>query len=257
MEHFFVLPEDVQGNEAKLYGDELRHLALVMRLRPGDSLALLDGRGRRYEGVIRRLTKEAADIQLLAVTEQAGESPLYLWLVQGIPKGDKMDGIVQKAVELGAAGVIPAEMNRCVVRLSSQEKKESRRQRWQKIAREAVKQCGRSRLPAVTEFCSLETLAPRLREGFCLIPWEGGGTPLKAVLGEWARTRAADPERPVFIVIGPEGGMEETEVSLLKEAAGGSVITLGPRILRTETAGAAVLAALQFEWGDMGDMGGG
>lgn len=248
MERFFALPEDIHGGEATVRGEELRHLAKVMRLRPGNSLTLLDGRGRQYEGVIRSLTKEEARIGILTVTEQTGESPLCLWLVQGIPKGDKMEGIIRKAVELGVAGIIPAEMSRCVVRLNSGEKIENRRERWQKIAREAVKQCGRSRTPAVTASCSLESLLPRLREGLCLIPWEEGGAALK----EWARVHAVDSGRPVFIVIGPEGGMEEAEVSLLKEAAGGSAVTLGPRILRAETASAAVLAALQYEWGDMG-----
>lgn len=233
-------------------GEELRHLAQVMRLRPGDSLVILDGCGRQYEGVVRSLTKEAAEIRLLTVTEGAGESPLCLWLVQGIPKGDKMEGIVQKAAELGAAGIIPAEMNRCVVRYSG-EKRESRRERWQKIVREAVKQCGRSSVPVVADICSLEDLLPRLREGLCLVPWEEGGISLKA----WVRTESARARAGahVFIVVGPEGGMEEGEVSLLKEGAGGSAVTLGPRILRAETAGAAVLAALQYEWGDMGGCG--
>jgi 16S rRNA (uracil1498-N3)-methyltransferase len=255
MERFFALPEDIRGDEARIHGEELRHLAQVMRLRPGDPLLVLDGRGRQYEGVLRSLTKETAEIRILTMTEGAGESPLCLWLVQGIPKGDKMEGVIQKAVELGAAGIIPAEMNRCVVRLNSGEKRESRRERWQKIAREAVKQCGRTFVPPVENICSPEDLLPRLREGLCLIPWEEGGAPFK----EWARmgrTRAhARAGKSVFIVVGPEGGMEEGEVSLLKEGAGGSVVTLGPRILRTETAGMAVLAALQYEWGDMGGCG--
>jgi 16S rRNA (uracil1498-N3)-methyltransferase len=253
MERFFALPGDIHGSEATVRGEELRHLAQVMRLRPGDSLMILDGCGRQYEGVVRSLTKEAAEIRLLTVTEGAGESPLSLWLVQGVPKGDKMEGVVQKAAELGAAGIIPAEMNRCVVRFHSGEKRESRRERWQKIAREAVKQCGRSSVPVVTNICSLEDLLPRLREGLCLVPWEEGGVSLK----EWARTEGARARAggPVYIVVGPEGGMEEGEVSLLKEGAGGSVVTLGPRILRAETAGMAVLAALQYEWGDMGGWG--
>jgi 16S rRNA (uracil1498-N3)-methyltransferase len=221
----------------------------VLRLRPGDPLALLDGEGRQYQGIIQTLEKDEAGIRLLDMRENAGESPIAIWLAQGIPKGDKMDWIIQKAAELGARGVIPLEMNRCVVRLGDGEKKEARRLRWQKVAREAVKQCGRSRAPDIGAPCGLEALTPRLRTGLCLIPWEEGGAPLK----QWVQARAPAREQVLWLVIGPEGGIDAEEIACLR-AAGGAAVTLGPRVLRTETAGIAALSVLQYEWGDLGGM---
>jgi 16S rRNA (uracil1498-N3)-methyltransferase len=249
MECFFVSPEDIDGGQAWIRGEEWRHMARALRLKQGDSLVLLDGTGKRYRGLVQELGKAVARVRLLDFREDEGESALRLWLAQGLPKGDKMDFIVQKAAELGVWGVIPLEMERSVLRLYSQERRENRQERWQKVAREAVKQCGRSRIPQVFPPCPLETLGPRLEEGLCLVPWEKGGAPLKEWLREPGRIPGA--QKDVLVIVGPEGGIEETEMAFLKKYEC-APLSLGPRILRTETAGLAVLSVLQYEWGDMG-----
>ena len=249
MARFFVNPENITADKAIIEGDELRHLAQVLRLRLGEQLVLLDDIGMQYDCVLEELTKERATARIFDRRENVAESDLRLWLAQGLPKGDKMEEIVKKAVELGVTGIIPLEMNRCVVRLDTKEKKISRQERLQKVAREAVKQCGRSRTPVVMEPCALVDIKDLLDDFITVVPWEEGGIPIK----DWIQSQSGRglPDKDIIIVIGPEGGIEKCEIDYITQS-GGIAVSLGQRILRTETAGPAVISVLQYEWGDLG-----
>ena len=243
MRRFTLPPERVVDGRVTFDVEESRHLARVLRLRPGDTVIATDGAGRDYT-VRLDSVGEPATGTVLAVARGAPESPLAITLVQGVPKGDKMEAIVRAATELGVARVRPALCERTIVRLEPGRWRD-RARRWQRVAREAAKQCGRAVIPEVEPPRALgECLAGETVDlGLCL--WEGGGVPLPEALA------AATAPRSALIVIGPEGGLAPAEVDAAR-ARGLTIAALGPRILRTETAGPAVIAILQARFGDLG-----
>lgn len=249
MHRFYVPGETFSGPEVVVDAEEYRHLAHVLRLKPGDAVQLFNGTGLEYEGVIKYLAKDHAGITVGGLITETRESPLNIQLVQGIPKGDKMDFIIQKAAELGVKGIVPLEAERSIVRLEGR-KKEERRERWQKVAVEAVKQCRRSVVPMVAMPQGLRDLLKTLSsDNLLLIPWEEGGRSLKALLNDPAADNYKD--KPIYIFIGPEGGWDCKEIKQATEY-GAVTVSLGPRILRTETAGLAAIAAVMYQWGDLG-----
>lgn len=258
MHRFYVPPEDIhqeQGQEeqAVIKGQEFRHLAKVLRLLPGEAVTIFDGRGREYSGKIVSLQKGEALVRIEESLLFPRESQLEVWLVQGLPKGEKMELIIQKATELGVRGIIPLKAQRCVVRLADKKEAE-RRKRWQKVALEAAKQCRRPVIPTVLPACSLEEFLQGLpAQRHLLIPWEEGGCSFKEALTALSAKEKESGAAgvPVYLVIGPEGGFAAEEVAQV-QSGGGIPLSLGPRILRTETAGLAALAALMFAWGDWG-----
>lgn len=249
MHRFYVPAEALREQIVVIMGEEFKHLSNVLRLKAGDTVWLFDGVGHEFAGTIQYIEKEQAGIALGEPLSFSRESPLELYLVQGIPKGDKMELIIQKATELGVRGVIPLEAERSVVRLEGK-KKEERRERWQKVAVEAAKQCRRALIPIVAIPLKLSELLRVLpSEKLLLIPWEEGGQPLKAVLTDPALIDFKS--KAIYILIGPEGGWESREVAQAIEC-GAIPVTLGPRILRTETAGFAAVSAVMYQWGDLG-----
>ncbi len=245
MHRFYVPGEQIDNNMAIIRGEEYKHLARVLRLASGDPVVVFDGAGWEYEGVIKTLKEREAHVSLTSSSFLPRESSLEVWLAQGLPKGDKMELIIQKATELGVRGIIPLELERSIVKLDEKKKKE-KRERWQKIAIEAVKQSRRSLIPEVLQPRSLEMFLAEVPAGaLLLLPWEEGGASLKKVLLE------TPSPRPVYIIIGPEGGLSPKEVALAR-ASGAVTVSLGPRILRTETAGLAVVSAVMYQWGDLG-----
>ena len=262
MERFLVKPEDLNDSVVRVSGEEHKHLRTVLRLKAGDAVEVFDGAGRAYAGVLTDVSSDGSTVAIDRPVTDIRESPIKIVLGQGIPKSDKMDWITQKATELGVAAICPVSLTRCVVRLDEETKKNSRRERWQKVAAEAAKQCGRTRVPEVMATRGLKDFLRLISPGdLFLAPWEEGGRPLKEVFqsarpaGD-AATLAGDAvafadDAAVFILIGPEGGLTKEEIQAC-EQAGGKILTLGPRILRTETAGLALISALQYHWGDMG-----
>lgn len=247
MYRFIIDPAGFQEGVASLQGQELRHLTKVLRLGPGDCVTVFDGQGQEGQGTVLSLDKQEARIRIEACSLLQRESPLEVWLAQGIGKGEKMDFIIQKATELGVKGLIPLETRRTVVKLNDA-KKEEKTARWQRIAAEAAKQCRRSYIPQVACSQSLRQFLQHLPENKVLLaPWEEGGEGLKKALLESPKDRSV----PVYLLIGPEGGLEKEEVAQIKEK-GGIIVSLGPRILRTETAGLAALSAIMYQWGDLG-----
>lgn len=247
MARFFV--KDIQdGKDAVIRGSEFYHLTKVLRLQEGDSLSIFDGKGKEFEALIEAVTEREAVLKLLKSLGSSNESPLNIIIAQGIPKADKMDYIIQKATELGVSGIIPLITSRTVPVLKG-DRALRRRSRFRKIALEAAKQCGRKRLPEVADITLLKDLLsssnlPDMR----LILWEGEtDRGLKEVLKE-------RPPENVICLIGPEGGFSEEEVSTAIEK-GFVPVTMGKRILKTETASLAFLSIIQYEWGDMGRLG--
>ena len=239
--HSFYIETPVE-NIALLPADEAKHAAKVLRLRAGDEVCAMDGAGRRWRGEL--VEADGLAVRLLEELP-SNEAPARITVYEGLPKADKLDFIAQKLTELGAARLMPVKMERCVVKLDAKDGVK-RRERLVKIAREAAKQCGRGLPMDVSEPLDWrEALSQMSRHDALLIPWEDArGTRLRDV-------HAQLPDaRDIGVVIGPEGGMSPAEVDAMR-AVGGRTVTLGPRILRTETA-AVVAAALAMQlWGDI------
>jgi 16S rRNA (uracil1498-N3)-methyltransferase len=244
MRRFTLRPDQLADGRVTFDADESRHLARVLRLRPGDTVLATDGAGRDFT-VRLESTGDRATGTVLAEALAMAVSPLAVTLIQGVPKGDRMESIVRAATELGVASVRPALCERTVVRLEPGRWRD-RARRWQRVAREAAKQCGRAVIPEVeTPRPLAELLAARQPADLSLCLWEAEGTPLGQVLATAVSPRSA------LVLIGPEGGLARAEVETAR-AGGFTVVSLGPRILRTETAGPAVTAILQSRFGDLG-----
>ncbi len=240
MPRFFV--DETPAGEFFIGGEDGRHIAKSLRMRPGEELTLCDGQGRDYPGVVLSCTGEGALVQVGEAVPTSSEPAAKVTVCQCLAKGDKLETVTQKAVELGAAEIWPVESARCVVRLD--EKSAGKKTaRLQKIAREAAMQSGRGIIPRVLEPASLKkALETAAREGEILFFYERGEESLKAAL-KTAGQR-------LFVFVGPEGGFSPEEAALA-QSFGGKVLTLGPRILRTETAPLAALACIFYEKGDM------
>ncbi len=242
MHRFYADDRGVTGNAAYLCEEDARHATRVLRMKEGESCELFAD-GRRFSGEIASIGEEV-EVHILSELPST-EAKLRITLYQGLPKADKMELIVQKSVELGACAVVPVAMSRCVVQLDAKDGRK-KQERWQKIAREACKQSGRCEMMQVLEPISFKQLLATLpQHQAAIVPWEDArGYSL-------AKFHAEHPEiTDLAIVIGPEGGMSEDEIARMKEASCQSV-TLGPRILRTETAGLCAMSALFCLYGDM------
>lgn len=219
------------------------HLLRVLRLKPGAALILFNGDGGEYEATLAAVENRAAVVNVGQSVATGRESPLAITLAQGISRGERMDYTLQKSVELGVARIVPLETEFSQVRLAG-ERLERRRQHWQGVIASAVEQCGRTRLP---ELASVSPLAGWLASdtdiGLRLVLDPAGDVTLSQLV--------APTEGAVTLLVGPEGGLSDHEIARARHA-GYRGLRLGPRILRTETAGIAALAALQAAWGDLG-----
>lgn len=244
MYHFFIEPTAVceEAGQVVITGEDVNHIKNVLRMRVGEKIVTVDqAQGRKYLCEIRGVEEEVVSCDILSVEEEAAELPAKIFLFQGLPKGDKMELILQKAVELGCFEIVPVMCKRCVVKLE-EKKKKSRVERWQSISEAAAKQSGRGIIPRVHEVISFsEALAYASDMGVRLIPYEQAEN-----MAETKRQlEAVKPGQNIAVFIGPEGGFEETEIEEAKQA-GVVPITLGRRILRTETAAITVLSWLMY-----------
>lgn len=241
MHHFFAEPSQIADGKATIIGADVNHMKNVLRMKPGEQVEISDGDGLRYICVIENFADECVHLRIEDVEADAVELPSKIYLFQGLPKSDKMELIVQKAVELGAFEVIPVVTKRAVVKLD--EKKAAKKvQRWNAISEGAAKQSGRSIVPKVHDVLSYaEALEYARQMDVRLIPYEkASGMEVTRQTVETIR-----PGQSVAVFIGPEGGFEEAEVEQAEEA-GALPVSLGKRILRTETAGLAVLSVLMY-----------
>lgn len=239
------------GQPVVLPAAQAHHALKVLRLRVGDALILFDGRGGEYPGCIEDAGRQVV-VRLGDWQERECEPPLSVTLLQGLPSGDKMDWVVQKAVELGVAAIQPLEMKRSVMRLTG-ERAEKRQAHWQQVAVAACEQSGRNRLPGVSAIASLpKYLAAQKQQAHVL---EAKDAPLRLLLSPHRGQPLSSMSRPegstgeVILLIGPEGGLEDDEETWAC-THGFKPVNLGPRVLRTETAGLAALAAMMALWGD-------
>ncbi len=244
---FHVRPEEIEGTRCSFDRDEARHIARVLRLRRGDIVAVVDGQGREYTVRLERVSPAVTVGTVLGAEPRHAESPLAITLAQAVPKGDKMEAIVRAATELGVARVVPIVTARTIVRLADARARD-RVRRWQRVATEATKQCGRAVIPVVDAPRPLaDFVASGVAGGLRLCLWENASRALGAVLDTGEKSPAL-----ATVLIGPEGGFAEDEVGLAR-THGFVLARLGPRVLRTETAGPAVIAALQLRFGDLKD----
>jgi 16S rRNA (uracil1498-N3)-methyltransferase len=243
---FTIAPERIRDGRVVFDRDESRHLARVLRLRSGDTVVAADGAGREYTVRLETLGEEATGT-VLAAGDNERESPVRITLLQAVPKGDKMESIVRACTELGVSRIVPVLTERTIVTLDAGRWRD-RARRWQRIAKEAAKQCGRAVVPPVDVPLALDDVLAR-----------GDDADLRLCLWEGARDSASGASLPltlsggagVALLVGPEGGFASSEVDRARQQ-GWLIVGAGPRILRTETAGPAIIAVLQARFGDLG-----
>lgn len=242
MYQFFVEPGQIQGREILIRGSDVNHIRNVLRMRIGEELSVSNGvDGKEYRCGITAFTEDTVRCELRFVKEEGPELPSRIYLLQGLPKADKMELIVQKAVELGVYQIVPVAAHRSVVKLD-EKKAAAKVSRWQAIAEAAAKQSRRGVIPQVRQVMSWEQALTHVKDlPVKLIPYE-----LAEDMGHTRKVlENLQPGQDIAVFIGPEGGFEEREVASAV-AAGAVPITLGRRILRTETAGMTVLSWLLY-----------
>lgn len=252
MYHFFVEPSQIYENEVMITGEDVNHIKNVIRLKAGDEISVSNGAdGKDYRCTIEALGEDTIRCKLQAVKEAQAELPAKVYLFQGLPKGDKMEFIIQKMVELGVYEIIPVAMKRCVVKLD-EKKAKSKTARWQGISEAAAKQSKRGIVPQVHPVMTFQEALKYAADMDCkLVPYEMEGT-LEDASGMKGTKKLIESVKAgdrVAVFIGPEGGFEEQEIAEAK-ALGMKPITLGKRILRTETAGMTTMAWLMYHLED-------
>ena len=246
MHRFFADENGIVNGTACLNIEDSQHALRVLRLGCGDEIELVCAPGR----YLAQITGETDGLVQVQVREELRrtEARTQVTLYQGLPKADKMEMIAQKTTELGVHAIQPVAMERCVVRLDGKDAAK-KAERWQKIAREAVKQCARICVPEVREPKKLAALREELRTlDLLIVPWEDARDgSVRACVESVAQLSAPR----IGVLIGPEGGISPAEAQWLREEAGGRLVTLGPRILRTETAGLCALTMVMADRGEM------
>lgn len=243
MYHFFVGPDQIQGKQVYITGKDVNHIKNVLRMRIGEEVSVGNGiDGKEYRCAIDSFEEESVVCKLLFVKEDGVELPVKVTLFQGLPKADKMELIIQKAVELGVYEIVPVATKRCVVKLDAK-KEASKIARWQAIAEAAAKQSKRAVVPQIRPVMTMnEAIQAAKQMEHRIIPYElaEGMSKTKEIFQSFI------PGNSVAVFIGPEGGFEEKEIEAAAEA-GVEPVSLGKRILRTETAGFTVLAWIMYE----------
>ncbi len=243
MYHFFVDPGQIQGTQIHITGKDVNHIKNVLRMRIGEEISVGNGvDGKEYRCAIDAFEEDCVVCKLLFIKEDGVELPVKVTLFQGLPKADKMELIIQKAVELGVYEIVPVATKRCVVKLDAK-KEASKIARWQAIAEAAAKQSKRAVVPQIRPVMTMnEALKAASQMEHRIIPYElaEGMSKTKDIFESFT------PGNSVAVFIGPEGGFEEAEIKAAEDA-GVEPVSLGRRILRTETAGFTVLAWIMYE----------
>lgn len=254
MQRYFVPPGQMGVEAVELEGDDARHLAQVMRAKPGDKIIVCDGSGREALARVVTVDKDKVHADIDEVRNAESEMAWRVTVAQSLPKGDKLETVIQKGTEAGAAAFLPFLSLRTVVQYD--ERKEAKRvDRWRKIAKEAAEQSHRGIVPDVMAVSSWKSLIGRFGEyDLVLLCYEEegrAGNGLRRVLTEFADKHTGGDKPRILIVVGPEGGFDEREAEAAA-AAGAKLIGLGKRILRTETAALYALACIAYASGELG-----
>ena len=248
MPKFFVKEEQIQENQIIILGQDVNHIKKVLRAKIGDELQICNSQnGENFLCEIDNLEEEKIICQIKEKIQEQVESNIEVTIFQGLPKADKMEYIIQKSVELGVYDITPVEMKRCVVKLNEKDKSK-KIERWQKISEVAAKQCGRDIIPQITNIINIKNICNLIQEyDMVLVAYENEEkNTLKEQLENIKKQNNSKSKVKIGIIIGPEGGLEEKDVETLKEN-GAKVITLGRRILRTETVALNVLSIIMYE----------
>ena len=241
MHRFFVKGDQIQEDKIWICGSDVNHIKNVLRMKPGEKVFLSCENDLEYECSLEEFGEDGICARILDIHGMETELETELILYQGLPKGDKMEWIIQKAVELGASKIVPVRMKRCVVKLDAKKAKK-KVSRWNSIAQSAAKQARRGKIPVVTEVMDFkEAMEDAKSLDMFLVPYEEA----KGMEHSRELFQKAKEKKSIGIIIGPEGGFDKEEIESAK-LAGGNVLTLGKRILRTETAGMTMLSILMF-----------
>jgi 16S rRNA (uracil1498-N3)-methyltransferase len=244
VQRYFILPEQKDQERITITGQDVHHIKNVMRFRAGDQVICCDGRGLDYLVEITEITKEKVVCLIRETFPSRGEPRTKVTIAQSLPRGDKIDWILQKGTELGAYRFLPFLSERSLVKLD-QGKAQKKQERWQKIVKEAAEQSHRGRVPEVELPIAWNELLQRISEAeISWIAYENGGESLKSAI------QSAEVDE-ILLIIGPEGGFSEREIAEAK-AHGAIPVSLGNRILRTETAPLMALSCILFAKEDLG-----
>lgn len=248
MHRFFVDPANIRNEEVLLEGDDFKHLKLVLRLRPQDTIHVFDGSGTEYVATISSINESNALAKIQSLYKSDTEPKVRVTLFQGVPKGDKMDLIIQKTTELGVYRIVPVITDRTVVKINEKDKAK-KTTRWSKIAKEAAKQCQRAYVPEIFQPVNFGEISEYIRgfDASVLLYENESKKCLKEVLKCYTINKIED----ISIIVGPEGGFTDQEIESYRKWGGYDTAGLGRRILRTETASIAALSIILYELGEM------
>lgn len=244
MSTFYIKNNQIEENKVIIQGEDVNHIKNVLRYQNGDKLEVCNEGGTRFYTKISDMNQNEIILDILEISNDTTEPNVNVVLFQGLPKADKMELIVQKCTELGVSSIVPVIMDRVIVKLD--EKSEGKKiERWQKIAKEAATQSGRQRIPYVEKAINLKNSIEKLSKyDIVIVPYEcERENTIKALL-----TNIDTNVKNVAVVIGPEGGFSENDINILKGLDNIKLVSLGKRILRTETAGIATIAMLLYEY---------
>lgn len=244
MPKFFIKKEDIKENTVIISGQDATHISRVLRTEVGETLTLCDGEGNDFFAEVMAISKEEVSLKIKETLPCTAEPEVLVTLFQGIPKQGKMDYIIEKCTELGVARIVPVSTKRSVVKIDDKKSEAKKLERWRKIAAESVKQCARGTIPEITDVLTVSQAIEFSKSlDLTIAAYEcERDTSIKSAL-------AGKAPKSVGVFIGPEGGLDDNEVEKLK-AANIETVTLGTRILRTETAGHTVLTAIMYEYNE-------
>ena len=252
MPKFFVKDEQIKGNQIMILGQDVNHISRVLRAQIGDELQICNSHtGDNYLCNIKNITQDEIMCDIKQQIEDTVESNIEVTIFQGLPKADKMEYIIQKSVELGVYDITPVEMKRCVVKLTDKDKIK-KQTRWQKISEVAAKQCGRDIIPKINNIINIKKVYELIKNyDIVLVAYENEKeNALKEEIQKLKKqidlSKNENNKVKIGVVIGPEGGLEEYDVRSLEEN-GAKIITLGKRILRTETVALNILSIIMYE----------
>lgn len=246
MPKFFVAGNQINNNKIKIIGDDVNHIKNVLRQKSGDKITICDiSKEQDYLCKIDKIEEKSIDCNIIEKLENNTESNVKVTIFQGLPKADKMELVIQKSVELGVYDITPLQMKRCVVKLNEKDKAK-KIQRWKKISEVAAKQCGRNIIPKINNIVNVKEVCNLCNEyDIVLIAYENEKE--NTLKKELKNLKKLDEEEiKVAVIIGPEGGIAPEEIKMFEEN-GAKIITLGNRILRTETVALSVLSIIMYE----------
>lgn len=244
MPRFFIKENQIQNNKITIIGEDVNHIKNVIRKQIGDIIEICNQDNEKsYKCEIEKIEEKQITTKIIEELKSQ-ESNIKVDIYQGLPKAEKMELIIQKSVELGANAIIPVNMKRCVVKLDSKSE-EKKIERWQKISESAAKQCGRNNIPEVKHLVNIKDICNKIMDyDAMIVAYENEKE--NTLKQELTKLKNKQKNLKIGIVIGPEGGLEENDVKLLKES-GAKIITLGHRILRTETVALNMLSIIMYE----------